>query len=54
MRCVKTRQSEIKEEGDMNNRAARMRPTVQAPISFPVSAGSARNETVSKDQIDGH
>lgn len=25
-----------------------------APISFPVSAGSARNETVSKDQIDGH
>lgn len=37
----------------MNNRAARVRPTVLAPISFPVSAGSARNETASKDQIDG-
>lgn len=53
MRCVKTRQLEIKGEGDMNNREARVRLTVQAPISFPVSAGSARNETASKDRIDG-
>lgn len=30
---------------DMNNRAAHMRPTLLTPISSPVSAGSARNET---------
>lgn len=62
---VETRQSEMKGAGwwsgggrvmsnDMNNRAAHMRPTLLTPISSPVSAGSARNETVSQDQIDAH